>query len=599
MLRHIARAHMMNRMPHFEVLASHGRVRVLALLLLLPVAVHGATIAVGCSSNQLISAITAANSTPEPDVLQLAAACTYSFTAPDNTWYGPNALPPIASDITIEGNGATLLISGPVPARFFYVSGGLSPAHGGPDVPAGTLTLRNLTLNSGKALGGGSDFGGGGAGMGGAIFNQGTLTLIADTLVGNQAIGGSTVNSPSRYGGGGMGADASGSNGGGFGQFIGGYGGIGGPGTANASGGGGGFSADGASGILGANTGGGNSGWGGSGFFGASGRGDAGGGAGAGPGGNGGNFGTGGASGVFAGGGGGVGGGGGGGGSNGYGGGGGFGGGGGGGFYPATGGFGGGGSSGGAAGGYGGGSGGSVGNGGGAGAGMGGAIFNLNGTVSIINSTLTGNQAIGGTSSVGGGNGAGLGGAIFNLQGGVDIRYSTLAYNFASVNGGALYNLGYLAGDDGGKLQTVSTVTLASSILSNSSGAVSISDLTTDAPATLAAGNANIAIASTTLDSTSIVTRMQSLGNSTIVGTPITIDPNLGPLQNNGGPTMTLALTSTSAAIDAGSSAGAPATDQRGCQRPVGVAPDIGAYESSYIADLVFRDGFEGTATCQ
>jgi hypothetical protein len=126
---------------------------------------------------------------------------------------------------------------------------------------------------------------------------------------------------------------------------------------------------------------------------------------------------------------------------------------------------------------------------------------------------------------------------------------------------------------------------------------VSISDLTTNAPATLAAGNANIAIASVTL-STSIVTSMQSLGNSTVVGTPITIDPNLGPLQNNGGPTMTMALASTSAAIDAGSSIGAPATDQRGCPRNVGLAPDIGAYELFDIADVVFRDGFEGISAC-
>lgn len=576
---------------------AHRRIPFAAATLLLPLAVHGATIPVGCAADQLRTAITTANSTAGADILQLAPACTYTFTTVDNAWYGPNALPPIASDITIEGNGAILLAaSAGSPMRFFYVSGGLSPAHGGSNaVPAGALTLRNLTLKSGKALGGSSDFGGGGAGMGGAIFNQGTVTLIADTLVDNHATGGSTVNVPSQYGGGGMGADAAGANGGGFGSSFGSYGGAGGAGDPMASGGGGGFSANGGTGY-GTNAGGGNSDWGGLGFFGPVTYGDAGAGAGAGPGGNGGDFGFGGASGTFAGGGGGIGGGGGSAGPNGYGGGGGFGGGGGGGFFPGTGGFGGGGGNGagGVAGGYGGGT-------GGGGAGMGGAIFNLNGTLTIINSTLTGNQAIGGTSNAGGNGGAGLGGAIFNLQGSVDVRFSTLAFNIAtgfSSDGGALYNVGYLAGDDGGMLQTVSTVTLVNSILSNSSGAVSISDLATDAPASLPGGNANIAIATVTLDSSDIVISTSRLGNSTIVGTPITIDPNLGPLQNNGGPTMTMALSSISAAIDAGNSAGAPATDQRGCPRNVGLAPDIGAYELFDSADVVFRDGFEGIPSC-
>jgi hypothetical protein len=39
-----------------------------------------------------------------------------------------------------------------------------------------------------------------------------------------------------------------------------------------------------------------------------------------------------------------------------------------------------------------------------------------------------------------------------------------------------------------------------------------------------------------------------------------------------------------SPAIDAGTSAGAPTTDQRGIPRPYGKAVDIGAYESEYNA---------------
>src|SRR5438132_373188 len=63
------------------------------------------------------------------------------------------------------------------------------------------------------------------------------------------------------------------------------------------------------------------------------------------------------------------------------------------------------------------------------------------------------------------------------------------------------------------------------------------------------------------------------------------VDPRLGPLQANGGPTPTLALLAGSPAIDAGDPSAFPATDQRGFPRPAagsgrGVAlPDVGAFE--------------------
>jgi CSLREA domain-containing protein len=58
-------------------------------------------------------------------------------------------------------------------------------------------------------------------------------------------------------------------------------------------------------------------------------------------------------------------------------------------------------------------------------------------------------------------------------------------------------------------------------------------------------------------------------------------DPQLGPLQDNGGPTPTMALPSTSPAVDAGDDSGAncPADDQRGVTRPQGSHCDIGAFE--------------------
>ena len=82
----------------------------------------------------------------------------------------------------------------------------------------------------------------------------------------------------------------------------------------------------------------------------------------------------------------------------------------------------------------------------------------------------------------------------------------------------------------------------------------------------------------------------ESLGTSTIMysivqgGYPGTgnldADPLLGPLQDNGGLTQTMALGAGSPAIDAGDSFYCPSTDQRGISRPQGSRCDIGAYES-------------------
>lgn len=61
---------------------------------------------------------------------------------------------------------------------------------------------------------------------------------------------------------------------------------------------------------------------------------------------------------------------------------------------------------------------------------------------------------------------------------------------------------------------------------------------------------------------------------------PAPIDPRLGLLSRNGGPTATHALLAGSPAIDAGTSEGCPATDQRGVRRPQGEACDMGSFES-------------------
>jgi hypothetical protein len=69
-------------------------------------------------------------------------------------------------------------------------------------------------------------------------------------------------------------------------------------------------------------------------------------------------------------------------------------------------------------------------------------------------------------------------------------------------------------------------------------------------------------------------------------GDQVGLNPQIGPLANNGGPTPTMPLLPGSPAIDAADTAAAPATDQRGAPRPVGPAADIGAYEYGWPAVL-------------
>src|SRR5262245_47752107 len=143
----------------------------------------------------LIDALNAANNTSAASggsyVIDLAlpssANKTITFHAVNNNWYGPNALPAVASNITIRGNGDTLQIASGATERFFSVAGG--PTLTGGARSKGAWELDNLALKGGTARGG-HGAGGGGLGAGGAIFNQGDLTLNSVTLTHNRAIGG-------------------------------------------------------------------------------------------------------------------------------------------------------------------------------------------------------------------------------------------------------------------------------------------------------------------------------------------------------------------------------------------------------------------------
>ena len=79
-------------------------------------------------------------------------------------------------------------------------------------------------------------------------------------------------------------------------------------------------------------------------------------------------------------------------------------------------------------------------------------------------------------------------------------------------------------------------------------------------------------------------------------GNLVGVDPMLGPLQNNGGPTPTMALLTGSPAIDAGSNPLGLTADQRGyTPRAAGGAADIGAFELGATAPAPGNGGGGGT----
>jgi hypothetical protein len=184
---------------------------------------------------------------------------------------------------------------------------------------------------------------------------------------------------------------------------------------------------------------------------------------------------------------------------------------------------------------------------------LGGGIFSYFGATFVTNSTFIGN-------------GAQNGGAIFN-QGGLHITNSTFFGN-AGGSGGGIYNQG-----------------IANVVNSTFSGNV----------ASFGAGIYNTGASITIVKNTIIAHSVpggncfnfgaflnDGGGNLDTDGTCMgrtSPDPFLGPLQNNGGPTQTMAISMASPAFGGGVSAGCPATDQRGVLRPQFLSCDIGAFE--------------------
>jgi hypothetical protein len=178
------------------------------------------------------------------------------------------------------------------------------------------------------------------------------------------------------------------------------------------------------------------------------------------------------------------------------------------------------------------------------------------GAVTLTNSTVSGNQAAP----------PWAGGGIYIIGNGTLIANSSTITNNSAGEGGGIY-LG------GGYPSTFVT-------LRNSLVAGNIAPYSPDCRYVIQSAGYNL------IGNTLGCAFVSSTGDQ------LNVAPQLGPLADNGGPTLTHALQPGSPAIDAGNPAGCKdendtliTKDQRGAPRPFGTSCDIGAYEFGASVD--------------
>lgn len=197
----------------------------------------------------------------------------------------------------------------------------------------------------------------------------------------------------------------------------------------------------------------------------------------------------------------------------------------------------------------------------------GGAGIYTTGTLALTNSTINGNQV------------NEFGGGVWN-SGTLDINNVTIAGNLADREHNG-------SGDGGGVYNSSGTITIENSIIGGNS------DNGGEAPdcgGTLTSQGYNL---------------VQSTAGCTFVSAPGDItgqDPQLAALADNGGATQTRALLPASPAIDTANNATCALSDQRGAPRPQdgngdsSAICDMGAYEAGNLGtpgNLLLNGGFE------
>jgi hypothetical protein len=202
-----------------------------------------------------------------------------------------------------------------------------------------------------------------------------------------------------------------------------------------------------------------------------------------------------------------------------------------------------------------------------------GALYNFGGTATISNSLLAGNST------------THFGGAIYSNAANVTITNTTLSGNTADSTGGAIFN-------DASSTLSLTSATVADNTTSGQTGGIFTGTTSNSAGS---ASLSNSIIAKNTRNGTSddvagvfVSQGFNLIGNATnasgfvdtdLTGTSITpLDPLLGPLADNGGPTLTYSLLPDSPAIGAGDPSLEGTTDQRGVVRSGPTS--IGAFQA-------------------
>jgi hypothetical protein len=209
---------------------------------------------------------------------------------------------------------------------------------------------------------------------------------------------------------------------------------------------------------------------------------------------------------------------------------------------------------------------------------VGGGLYNQVGQMIVSGSTIAGNTAL-------------YGGGIEVASGSFRMINCTISGNTAQNEGGGLW-AGYI---HSGVLELTSVTITLNTSLNPSSGYGGGGGVYLESVQAFRIRNSIVAGNSTAVGGPDVDGDVVSLGHNLIgqtddstgwVASDLTgtsanpLDPGLGPLQDNGGPTMTHALLAGSPAIGAGDPALAGSMDQRGSVRVSSQPLDIGAFQT-------------------
>jgi hypothetical protein len=213
---------------------------------------------------------------------------------------------------------------------------------------------------------------------------------------------------------------------------------------------------------------------------------------------------------------------------------------------------------------------------------VGGGLYNQSGQMIVGGSTIAGNTAL-------------YGGGIDVASGILQMDNCTISGNTAQNQGGGLWAGYHLSG----VLELTSVTITLNTSLNHSSGLGGGGGVYLESVQAFRIRNSIVAGNAAAVGGPDVDGDVVSLGYNLIgqtndstgwVATDLTgtsanpLDPGLGPLQDNGGPTMTHALLAGSPAIGAGDSALAGSKDQRGSVRLSSQPVDIGAFQTE-LAD--------------